>query len=534
MRLVSSLFISTSLLFMACDSQPKSPAASDTEFSVLNQSTPAWGERIRIEPQMAYMRFDSRIIPLTGQLIDLPPPPPKQPNNSQSSILSIDEYNTTLSSQSYTNRGYISFLNQNRQNIKTIRPYGSLKPNLIEFLASVKPEYCKTLFNSTNLDMLKTNIGDFKLFNTAIFKESKTKHPKHPKHPHFCHGIINIGKQSTQEALDKLSQILGKKKTLPNLSNKQGFVVDKVSVMNLMNSEDGVYAYDPTCSEIKNSLDFIAQRDFHNLYMPTIRQELNKALPYLSGDNTKIIIIGGGSQDKFTCKPEYSFSGHDDHIESIIKQLAPDADIKRYKACDIDGSCLSSSVNRNLLYTLRRVFQSQTQGATLVNLSLGGPLPNKVMYEIIRFLGIKHVNVIVSSGNTPSAPAQFPASYAKGVAPTNNALDNIISVAALGKQGDNYYIAAFNTRKNANVFVPGVNLCPPSTLNNRCTGNTFPNNLGITGTSFAAPVATALAALMIEASGTVPNNLLECFKQNLHTDPKSQVKYPVLNKPICN
>ena len=168
-------------------------------------------------------------------------------------------------------------------------------------------------------------------------------------------------------------------------------------------------------------------------------------------------------------------------------------------------------------------------------MSFGGPLPNKIMYALLKLLWQERkIYVVTSSGNSPSAPAQYPASYAKGVSlGTEPMLSNVISVAAIGSRHNVYEIASFNTRKNANVFAPGVNLCPSSVLTRRClSGGVYSQDIGVSGTSFAAPVITALGALLIEQTGKIPNDLLGCLEKNAVAQSNG-VTYPTLQNQPC-
>ncbi len=177
-------------------------------------------------------------------------------------------------------------------------------------------------------------------------------------------------------------------------------------------------------------------------------------------------------------------------------------------------------------------------------MSLGGRIPERVTYEILKYLEqrfARPVPVVVSAGNAPFAPAHYPASFSSGLPGAINAsLSNVIPVAAVDYKfnavGGNpgYVIPAFNTRANAVIFAPGVNLCPKVAETFRCKeGAPFPTDLGITGTSFAVGTVTGLSALYTEAKGALPSRLGQCLQNNSRSDPKTGTTYVSFGNAPC-
>jgi hypothetical protein len=503
---------------------------------------PAWGERVAVPTnavkavRVNYSAAPQTLVLSPGQkFFDLPKPPANTdiPETDPSTnpprpraTVTLESYQTALDATAYTRRASVEMLDASGKVIPnlTLHPYGSVTVQQVEFLISVRLEGCNALFTYLNGKLPTMGATGFKLSTESADKLSISLERRYD----LCQGVALVGEQTTLQALAKLEAALS---TAPNLTDDLGFVLDKNTVMSLMQL-GGAFDYDPDCGEIERKLDPIADNNFDFVTMTKLRNDINPTGAALTGKNVGVVVVGGGfgTQDKFDCRPEYSFAKHDTYIKDILDILAFDATVRAEVVCNSRGTCKSSNVSKALMRTLA----APPKAMTVVNMSLGGPLPNKVMYALLKLLGQERkITVVTSSGNSPSAPAQFPASYAEGVAGTGEpVLSNVISVAAIGSRSNVYEIASFNTRRNANVFAPGVNLCPTSLLNQRCdVGDEYPENIGSTGTSFAAPVITAIAAALIEQTGRVPDDLLGCLEANLVTSSNG-ISYPaIMNQP---
>lgn len=184
-----------------------------------------------------------------------------------------------------------------------------------------------------------------------------------------------------------------------------------------------------------------------------------------------------------------------------------------------------------------QVLASNPTQPNIINMSLGSPLPNNIMFALLELLRVRHnMPVFASGGNAPRAPAQYPANYSSGVAITGQpSLANVISVASVGWYNGAYRIAAFNTRANADVFTQGVSLCPDSVTGYRCLlGQPLPSSLGITGSSFSTAPAIGLLAIMIEQKGgKLPTDVHACVRNNRKTDAVSGIQYAAMTNQPC-
>jgi Subtilase family len=497
--------------------------------------TVAWGERIdlgtnarKIEITYPGNLNGTQVIDVSQRFYDIPAPPIDTEALGTATSVSLEEYNTALNPTLYTQRGTLHVKNANNQEIATYTPYGSVVNGQIGFLASISSQSCNE-FNT----FVTNRLGLTPIAGFAMLSEDKFSIFV-PGAFSLCYGSILVGQQTTNLALDRLSKILSQFSGYVPVLGGTGFVTDKNTVFNLL--QTGVWAYDPTCKEIELKLDPFATLGFgfDQITTTKLKADLNITAASKTGLGVNVNIIGGGvdAADTFSCIPNYNFTKHDTHVKSLIKTIAKDATITPYTACNSSGVCKGSELGKALM----KIVASNPTKPNIINMSLGSALPNNIMYALLELLRVRHnMPVFTSGGNARRAPAQYPASYSSGVAVVGQpSLANVISVASVGWYNGGYRIATFNTRANADVFTQGVNLCPDSILGKRCLSQAFPANLGITGSSFSAPVAVGLMALMIEQKGgKIPTDLHACVRNNRKTDSVSGIRYAALMNQAC-
>jgi subtilisin family serine protease len=192
------------------------------------------------------------------------------------------------------------------------------------------------------------------------------------------------------------------------------------------------------------------------------------------------------SQDNFDCSQTSYVDGHGKLVTGIIKTVAPEAKIIMLKACNKDGLCSISSIAKALLYLRNRYSGFPT--VDVVNMSFGG-LPktgDPISQAIIMDMKLSQPGtlLVASVGNTRDASNHFPAALSL----QNNTL---LPVAATKLISGGWSLASFNTctvliEAGIEPFgAPGVNLLISDGYGTR----------NITGTSFAAPIVSAMAAL---------------------------------------
>lgn len=172
-----------------------------------------------------------------------------------------------------------------------------------------------------------------------------------------------------------------------------------------------------------------------------------------------------------------SIAGHGTFIAGLIALIAPSAKIMPIRAFSPDGVSDAFSVAQGIKYAV-------DHGARVINLSFGSTEDTPVMHDAVTYAHQRGVLLVAAVGNegkgNDTAP-QFPANWSL----------EVMGIAALD---DNNRKAGFsNYGSHVSVSAPGVNLISlyPQ-LNN------VPDYATWSGTSFAAPLASAQAALILE------------------------------------
>ncbi len=490
-RFIVSLFI-----FLAGCSAPTTQPNQDSSLDAAATYQVAWGERIKLEPGTTSIKVTYLGTPTTfaatGSTFDIPPPN-GAPDLAISSSVSRSTYATELSSTSYVNRGTVQLLNSRGGTIKSYQPYGSVEAARLTVLASIT-QSCSSFFSTVISRANEGNPSNGQFVRSEAITETVLSSTPTIR---LCYATLEINQQGTQLATADLEAALRLYGNYTADVSSSGFVVDRNDINSL---DPPANSFDPSCDQIKKWLDPISDRGYLNLGITTLKTDTNTLNASATGSGIQVFIIGSGLgvNDTFACGTQ--FNDHDNHIGTIVQNLAPGATITGVQACNSSGTCPAAALGKAVIGIISTVRLNPTSDY-VISASWGGPTLNQAGYSLLNILGERFdVMVVASGGNGPNAPAHYPASYDETVASTPTlALANVISVAALGKKTTGYEIAGFNTRRNASIFSPGVNLCPATAITFRCaTGQTYPDDLGITGSSFAVASVTAIAALYLD------------------------------------
>ena len=149
-----------------------------------------------------------------------------------------------------------------------------------------------------------------------------------------------------------------------------------------------------------------------------------------------------------------------------IAGIAPNAQIMPIRVLDNRGLGNYSTIAQGIIY-------AADNGADVINLSLAGPFNSTILQEAVNYALARDVIIIAAAGNFGQDGAYFPA-----------ALPGVIGVGSLDNDLQRSDFSNFGA--GVDVYAPGKDLLTTS------TNGSYEVK---TGTSFAAPVVSGLAAL---------------------------------------
>jgi hypothetical protein len=168
--------------------------------------------------------------------------------------------------------------------------------------------------------------------------------------------------------------------------------------------------------------------------------------------------------------------GHGTYVAGIIRLIAPSARLLPIRILDSDGDSSAWRIAKGLL-------AARAAGATIVNLSLGAGNLGRLVERIVKDVTETSVIVVAAAGNDGDERYRYPAAYGE-----------VISVAAF--DGRDAQRADFTNHGSwVQLAAPGVDI-----------DSTYPGGRYARwgGTSAAAPVVTAAAALLRQVAPLMP------------------------------
>lgn len=148
--------------------------------------------------------------------------------------------------------------------------------------------------------------------------------------------------------------------------------------------------------------------------------------------------------------------------------------------------------------------------ADVINMSLGGPLPSRVMAKAVEYANSKGVTVVCAAGNEKRSKISYPAAY-----------DGSVAVAATDWEGKRTFYS--NWGKQLDISAPGGDTRsdkngdgqPDGVLQNTIAIQDPSRNdyLWFQGTSMASPHAAGVAALVVSQGVSNPKEVERILKE---------------------
>lgn len=148
--------------------------------------------------------------------------------------------------------------------------------------------------------------------------------------------------------------------------------------------------------------------------------------------------------------------------------------------------------------------------ADVINMSLGGPLPSRVLAKAVEYANKKGVTVVCAAGNEKRSKISYPAAY-----------DGSVAVAATDWEGKRTFYS--NWGKQLDVSAPGGDTRSDKNGDGQPDGvlqNTIAiqdpsrsDYLWFQGTSMASPHAAGVAALIVSQGVTKPSEVERIMKE---------------------
>lgn len=198
----------------------------------------------------------------------------------------------------------------------------------------------------------------------------------------------------------------------------------------------------------------------------------------------KAVIIQG---DTRTPDPDpYDEHRHGTQVASVVLSVAPNTKIMALRTHDVSGNSECKDIANAIVYAV-------LNGANVINLSSGEYDDSPLLHTAIKFAFAMNCVVVASAGNEGKTTPHFPSDYPE-----------VISVGGCDQQQRRI----FNYGDRLTITAPGANIYV-ATLNNEWTYNN--------GTSFSAPIVSAVVAMLLEKDVTLTPTDIKGIIQNTAT-----------------
>ena len=197
--------------------------------------------------------------------------------------------------------------------------------------------------------------------------------------------------------------------------------------------------------------------------------------------------------------------GHGTHVSGTIAEttnnaegvagLAFEAKIMPLKVLSATGSGRTTDIAEAIRW-------AADHGANIINMSLGGPLPDKLMAEACEYAKNKGVTIFCAAGNSGREGVGYPAAY-----------KDCIAVSSVGPSGNLSYFSSWG--KQVAIAAPGGDKQAggdaggilQNTVLKGDNGNIDNGYYSFQGTSMASPHVAAVAALIVSQGVKSPDDV---------------------------
>ena len=192
-----------------------------------------------------------------------------------------------------------------------------------------------------------------------------------------------------------------------------------------------------------------------------------------------------------------------------IPGVAPKVSILPIKVCDSKGACNTPSLVAGICYAAS-LANVTTKPVQVLNFSIGGKTPNRLLYLALRDAAERGISVVVSAGNKAESgnPTMFPAAYASDYSPSYSAIPGLIAVGSVYDNDGPFVPSTFSSYGPwVTVSTEGQNRYLPtsSDLDAKNTYGYF------TGTSFAAPQVAGMVVKIKAQKPTWTSSEIKSF-----------------------
>lgn len=206
--------------------------------------------------------------------------------------------------------------------------------------------------------------------------------------------------------------------------------------------------------------------------------------------------------------------GHGTHVAGTIAQLtnngvgtagaAPNVKLMPLKVLNSSGYGTLSDVAAAIRY-------AADHGASVINMSLGGPFPSRILHKAVIYAHDKGVVVVCAAGNSGGKGISYPANYEEAISVSAVRYDR--QLTWYSSYGKGLTIAApggdLNVDQNEDGLMDGV---LQNTLDPQDTSRQ--GYFLFQGTSMATPHVAAAAALLVSHGVTDPERVREVLQKS--------------------